>query len=79
MEGKQKKIPHLQQQSKELLTPPVLSLSKTPSDATREVETLFLVAAGCKHVLQKVPQETLTQNCICECPVGICTLEMDLN
>lgn len=52
---------------------------KMPSDATREVETLFLVAAGCKHVLQKVPQEKLTKNCISECPVGICTPETDLN
>lgn len=52
---------------------------KMPSDATREVQTLFLESAGCKHVVQKVPLEKLTQNCICECPVGICTPKPDLN
>lgn len=52
---------------------------KMPSDATREVGTLFLVATGCKHVLQKVPLEKLTQNCIRECPVEICTPETVLN
>lgn len=46
---------------------------KIPSDATREVQTLFLVSAGCKHIGHKVPLEKLTQNCVCECPVGICT------
>lgn len=52
---------------------------KMPSDATREVQTLFLVSAGCKHVVQKVPLEKLTKNCICECPVGICTPKTDSN
>lgn len=55
MEGKQKKIPHLKQQSKELVMPQCCPYPKTPSDATREVKTLFLEAAGCEQVLQKVP------------------------